>query len=56
MLSRNTFQTIVQHTPLVSIDLIIKNAQGQVLLGRRNNRPAQGIGLCLVVVFAKMRR
>ena len=42
MLSRNTFQTIVQHTPLVSIDLIIKNAQGQVLLGRRNNRPAQG--------------
>ena len=42
MLSRNTFQTIVQNTPLVSIDLIIKNAQDQVLLGRRNNRPAQG--------------
>lgn len=42
MLSRNTFQTIVQNTPLVSIDLIIKNAQDRVLLGRRNNRPAQG--------------
>ena len=42
MLSRNTFQTIVQNVPLVSIDLIIKNAQDQVLLGRRNNRPAQG--------------
>jgi len=42
MLSRNTFKTIVQNTPLVSIDLIIKNAQDQVLLGRRNNRPAQG--------------
>ena len=41
-LDRKIFQTIVQHTPLVSIDLIIKNAQGQVLLGRRNNRPAQG--------------
>lgn len=42
MLSCNTFQNIIQNTPLVSIDLIIKNAQNQVLLGRRNNRPAQG--------------
>lgn len=42
MLSRNIFQTIVQNTPLVSIDLIIKNTQEQVLLGRRNSRPAQG--------------
>ena len=42
MLNRHTFQTIIQNTPLVSIDLIIKNAQDQVLLGKRNNRPAQG--------------
>lgn len=28
--------------PLVSIDLMIKNAQDQMLWGRRNNRPAQG--------------
>lgn len=41
-LDKEIFQTIVQNTPLVSIDLIIKNAQDQVLLGRRNNRPAQG--------------
>lgn len=41
-LDKKIFQIIVQHTPLVSIDLIIKNAQDQVLLGRRNNRPAQG--------------
>lgn len=41
-LNNEVFQTIVQNTPLVSIDLIIKNAQEQVLLGRRNNRPAQG--------------
>lgn len=41
-LDKKIFQTIVQNTPLVSIDLIIKNAQDQVLLGRRNNRPAQG--------------
>lgn len=27
--------------PLVSIDLMIKNAQDQMLWGRRNNRPAQ---------------
>ena len=41
-LDKKIFQTIVQNTPLVSIDLVIKNAQDQVLLGRRNNRPAQG--------------
>ncbi|WP_350561920.1 GDP-mannose mannosyl hydrolase [Psychrobacter sp. CAL346-MNA-CIBAN-0220] len=36
------FQTVIQDTPLVSIDLIIKNTQGHILLGKRNNRPAQG--------------
>ena len=28
--------------PLVSIDLILEDSQGRVLLGMRNNRPAQG--------------
>jgi len=32
---------VVERTPLVSIDLIITDAQGKVLLGWRNNKPAQ---------------
>lgn len=36
-----TFQTVVAHTPLISIDLIIENNQDQVLLGQRLNKPAQ---------------
>ena len=42
MLSLKTFKTIIEHTPLVSIDLVVYNQKGQVLLGYRNNRPAQG--------------
>jgi colanic acid biosynthesis protein WcaH len=41
-LPNNTFQTIIESTPLISIDLLIKNSQGQFLLGFRNNKPAQG--------------
>lgn len=41
-LSEDLFKQIVTSTPLVSIDLIVKNPQGQVLLGQRQNRPAQG--------------
>ncbi|POG24550.1 GDP-mannose mannosyl hydrolase [Aeromonas bestiarum] len=36
------FKTIVAHTPLVSLDLIVLNRDGKVLLGQRLNRPAQG--------------
>jgi colanic acid biosynthesis protein WcaH len=35
------FLHIVDATPLVSIDLIIRNERGEVLLGWRVNRPAQ---------------
>ena len=42
MLELETFKTVVASTPLVSIDLIVRNRQGQVLLGLRTNRPAQG--------------
>lgn len=42
MLELETFKTVVASTPLVSIDLIVRNSQGQVLLGLRNNRPARG--------------
>ncbi|NMU26793.1 NUDIX domain-containing protein, partial [Vibrio parahaemolyticus] len=41
-LDKETFSLVVRSTPLVSIDLVIENAQGQTLLGLRNNRPAQG--------------
>nr|WP_028007986.1 NUDIX domain-containing protein [Solimonas flava] len=33
---------IVEHTPLVSIDLIVQDAEDRVLLGYRNNEPARG--------------
>lgn len=42
MLPLDIFKTVIASTPLISIDLIIKNSEGQVLLGKRNNRPAQG--------------
>lgn len=41
-LDRESFRQIVAGTPLVSIDLLVSNEQGQVLLGQRLNRPAQG--------------
>lgn len=41
MLSNDLFKTIVEHTPLVAIDLIVRNKSGEILLGKRNNRPAQ---------------
>jgi len=42
ILPPNLFATIVEHTPLISIDLIIRNRNGEVLLGRRLNAPAKG--------------
>ena len=41
-LDRDTFKTIIDTTPLVSIDLLVRNPQGQILVGKRVNRPAQG--------------
>ncbi|HIF9190439.1 TPA: GDP-mannose mannosyl hydrolase [Photobacterium damselae] len=41
-LNKQIFQTVVAHTPLISLDLIIENTNGQVLLGQRLNKPAQG--------------
>ena len=41
MLDIQTFKTVVDATPLVSIDIIAKN-NGKVLLGKRKNRPAKG--------------
>lgn len=41
-LSQEDFATVVRSTPLISIDLIVENADGEFLLGKRTNRPAQG--------------
>ena len=36
------FGTVVRHTPLVSIDLLVRDADHRLLVGRRRNRPAMG--------------
>ena len=36
------FLEVVERAPLVSIDLIVRDGAGRVLLGRRSNRPALG--------------
>lgn len=41
-LSKDIFSTVVQNTPLISIDLIVYNSDGKVLLGKRVNEPALG--------------
>ena len=41
-LRQEDFATVVRSTPLISIDLIVENARGEFLLGKRLNRPAQG--------------
>ena len=42
MLSVDDFKTVIESTPLISIDLVIENVDGEILLGKRNNRPAKG--------------
>lgn len=41
-LEKDKFLEIINNTPLVSIDLIVKNEKNEVLLGLRKNKPAQG--------------
>lgn len=42
MLDLNAFKIVVDNTPLVSIDFIVKNSDNKILLGKRVNKPAQG--------------
>lgn len=42
MLDSQTFANVVSATPLVSVDIIVVRGDGEVLLGLRSNRPAQG--------------
>ena len=39
---RERFLDLVDAMPLVSIDLLLQDREGRVLLGRRRNRPAAG--------------
>lgn len=41
-LRQEDFAIVVRSTPLISIDLLVENAHGEFLLGKRLNRPAQG--------------
>lgn len=41
-LPQEDFATVVRSTPLISIDLLVENEQGDILLGKRINRPARG--------------
>ena len=41
-LDKNTFSTVIESAPLVSIDLVILDENNQALLGERLNKPAQG--------------
>jgi colanic acid biosynthesis protein WcaH len=40
-LPAEAFASLVASAPLISIDLVIENAQGQILLGLRKNPPAK---------------
>lgn len=41
-IAREKFEMVIANTPLVSIDLLIQRENGDILLGYRRNRPAQG--------------
>ncbi|MDO6805290.1 NUDIX domain-containing protein, partial [Wenyingzhuangia sp. 1_MG-2023] len=41
-LSPDCFKNIVENTPLISVDFVVRNISGEVLLGQRLNRPAKG--------------
>ncbi len=40
--SNATFLEVVRNTPLVSIDLVVRDREGRILVGRRVNEPAKG--------------
>lgn len=41
-LEQQDFINVIKNTPLVAIDLIVKDERGAILLGLRKNKPAQG--------------
>lgn len=41
-LPREAFLEVVRNTPLVSVDLVVRDARDRVLVGLRTNEPARG--------------
>lgn len=41
-LSRFEFVEVIKKTPLVAVDLLVRNQEDEVLLGLRDNEPARG--------------
>jgi colanic acid biosynthesis protein WcaH len=41
-LTDKQFLQVIEAAPLVSIDLVIRDSEGRILMGRRLNKPAQG--------------
>lgn len=41
-LSDDVFADVVRHAPLISIDLIMRDPEGKILVGWRTNEPARG--------------
>ena len=42
LLEADIFSDVIKNTPLISIDLIVKNLDDKILLGKRVNEPAKG--------------
>lgn len=53
MLDAETFLQVVASTPLVAVDLVVVRGDTELLLGQRNNRPAQG---CWFVPGGRVRK
>ena len=41
-LEKELFSSIIENTPLISIDLIVRDDENNILLGKRVNKPAHG--------------
>lgn len=39
---KERFRTVIASTPLVSIDIVISDLAGRILMGKRRNDPAKG--------------
>jgi colanic acid biosynthesis protein WcaH len=42
LINKQQFLEVISRTPLVSIDLVIRDSKNRILLGRRVNEPARG--------------
>lgn len=41
-LAKEAFLSVIRDTPLVSIDLVVTDTEGKILVGQRKNAPAKG--------------